>query len=755
MLINQALKAGTGAQIKVSSPDSLVQVKMDLRQTVPDRKIIERLLNTAKRFATGDSSNGKWRIGRACAEKVISLAKNNDLRNLRNEAMFFNSWYLFAQNRYKEAIAGIKVIAESQRKWGESKEELITWTQLATQLTGQKEYLQERLNCFQQLKVLYAAQHDAVNSIGMDKEIADILLNQGKLDQAEALLLKVIGAYKAIHYKKLHYTYDLLASIERLRKNIDNDLHYRLEVVKSMEATGDYYYQTQYYTGLAAAYKNLKKYNLAEKYYDKALAAKNSVFYNYSYYYVVSSAAENLMFENKYEQAYALLNTKIKLNNPIDLKWDVQVNQAKGRYFLHKNMPSVAIYYFNKSAIKADSAYKYQNLAGYTYFSYIIRVSKAFTVLKQFREAVAILKRLSKIPTTLFDPYISSQYEQQLYILDSASRNFKGAFEHYRKYKGLLDTVNNVDKTRKIDSIQYAFESLGKDQELLLKVKNIANLTKISDLQKVKIRQSNIIQTMIIIGLVLLLGFSILLIRNNRLLNGQRVEISRKNQSLSLLNKKQGVLITEKEWLIKEIHHRVKNNLQIVISLLNSQSTYLNDDAALSVIRESQHRMQSISLIHQKLYQSESLARIDMFEYIMELTDYLKDSFCGQKEIDIDLQVEPVTLDVAQAVPIGLILNEAITNSIKYAFGPGQCGKVTITLDEPDAQSILISVADNGPGLSVDFDIDANMSLGMSLMKGLSRQLNGQLSVFNNGGLTISVLIPKEMPVEINEECEV
>ena len=131
-----------------------------------------------------------------------------------------------------------------------------------------------------------------------------------------------------------------------------------------------------------------------------------------------------------------------------------------------------------------------------------------------------------------------------------------------------------------------------------------------------------------------------------------------------------GDLLKDKEWLIKEVHHRVKNNLQMVISLLNSQSIYLNDEAAVVAIQESQRRMHAMSLIHQKLYQSENVGVIDMRAYINEFISYLKDIFETGSSIRFEQDVDPIKLDVGQAVPVGLILNEVITNSIKYAFVP-------------------------------------------------------------------------------------
>ncbi len=187
-----------------------------------------------------------------------------------------------------------------------------------------------------------------------------------------------------------------------------------------------------------------------------------------------------------------------------------------------------------------------------------------------------------------------------------------------------------------------------------------------------------------------------------------------------------------------------------MISLLNTQSIYLENNEALEAIRESQHRMHSISLIHQKLYQSDNIALIKMDEYIYELIQYLQESFSTSKNIEMVIDIKPVSLDVAQAVPIGLILNEAITNAIKYAFGPKTAGQINVLLGEYGTETLALTISDNGRGLPSDFKIENCTSLGMCLIKGLSKQLHGEVKISSNNGLTVQLLMPRHSV--LNEE---
>jgi two-component sensor histidine kinase len=188
----------------------------------------------------------------------------------------------------------------------------------------------------------------------------------------------------------------------------------------------------------------------------------------------------------------------------------------------------------------------------------------------------------------------------------------------------------------------------------------------------------------------------------------------------------------------------VKNNLQIVMSLLNSQADSLQDQAALLAIQESQHRVQAMALIHQKLYQAEGMARIHMPAYIEEVVAYLTDSYRLEQGVCFYAEADDIELDVTQAVPLGLIINEAITNALKYAFPGGRAGRVVVALQRLDGASFRLTVADDGVGLPEGYDPSQSRSLGMTLLHGFSAQLGGQLTIASPPGLTITLQFQEE-----------
>lgn len=220
--------------------------------------------------------------------------------------------------------------------------------------------------------------------------------------------------------------------------------------------------------------------------------------------------------------------------------------------------------------------------------------------------------------------------------------------------------------------------------------------------------------------------------KTNIILQTQQEEINKKNNTLQNL-------VTEKEWLLREIHHRVKNNLHMVVGLLASQAEFLKSEEAVQAINNSQNRIQSMSLIHQKLYQSESLSVIDMPSYIFELTEYLKDSFEIRNSIRFILNIDSFTLPLSHSIPIGLIFNEAVTNAIKYAFPNQKHGIINISLKTTDHQNYTLIIKDNGIGLPDDFDPYNNPSLGIKLMHGLAADIEGQFLITNENGTKITL----------------
>ncbi len=188
----------------------------------------------------------------------------------------------------------------------------------------------------------------------------------------------------------------------------------------------------------------------------------------------------------------------------------------------------------------------------------------------------------------------------------------------------------------------------------------------------------------------------------------------------------------------------MKNNLQVISSLLNLQSGYIEDPAALQIFNESRHRVRSMALIHEKLYQSEDLSRIDFADYIQAVSSGLVASFARKSSnIRISVDVDNVMLPVDSAVPCGLIVNELVTNCFKYAFADRDAGEVRISMKRTDESNLQLSVSDDGAGFPKGIDFRNTESLGMQLVTTLAEQLDGTITMRNGVGTTFEITFPE------------
>ncbi|MBD2456440.1 PAS domain S-box protein [Nostoc sp. FACHB-87] len=202
--------------------------------------------------------------------------------------------------------------------------------------------------------------------------------------------------------------------------------------------------------------------------------------------------------------------------------------------------------------------------------------------------------------------------------------------------------------------------------------------------------------------------------------------------------------LKEKEVLLKEIHHRVKNNLGIVSSLLQMQCRRTQDTEAAAILRDSQNRIASIALVHEKLYRSADLANIDFAQYIPDLTTHLFDSYNVTSNcIKLKIQVNNASLDIETAIPCGLIINELVSNALKYAFPHQSTGEITVSLEQQDNYNLILIIQDNGVGLPQNFDPKHTKTLGIILVQGLVKQLRGTIEVNSQQGTEFKITFTK------------
>lgn len=297
--------------------------------------------------------------------------------------------------------------------------------------------------------------------------------------------------------------------------------------------------------------------------------------------------------------------------------------------------------------------------------------------------------------------------------------NPEAANRYHQQTSALQDSIFEVDKLQAVANMRVRYNTEQRERE-------VAEQKAINQQQRQLIWVTGI-------GLLLLLALVIAIAfgyrnkqRSNRLLATQRNALEQSDKDKALL--------------LKEIHHRVKNNLQVISSLLYLQSRNINDPVALEAVKEGQNRVQSISLIHQKLYQTEDLGAITVNEYLPQLIKHLQTTF-GTSTVDVQLSIEPAdtSLDIDTAVPFALMVNELVTNAFKYGQPADGEGQINIQLEPGKDNGYRLTISDNGPGLPTDFDLKKTRSLGMRLVRELCKQLRGSLQFESKNGARFTV----------------
>ena len=320
------------------------------------------------------------------------------------------------------------------------------------------------------------------------------------------------------------------------------------------------------------------------------------------------------------------------------------------------------------------------------------------------------LKILASQEGNLLQKVGATEYLGKAY---AAQNNYKAAFETQEKWRVLYDTLSNQNGKNNVASLQTKFETAQKEAQIKeLDYKNEA---------KTKQLLYAIIGLLVLGGL---LGLSIYLYRNLQK-NKEKVEAQSKQLST----------------LMKELHHRVKNNLAIVSSLLSIQSDRLEDENAAKAVREGQLRVQAMSLIHQRLYKTEDVTTINIKNYLSDLTESLMEAYGHTPDnFDLQINVDKPEMDVDLAIPIGLIVNELVTNSFKYAYEGIK--KPSLIINLKNDKDLTLQVQDNGIGFD-EKEMDKKDSFGKELIKGLSNQVRGKCKFVSMNGTYFELSIQK------------
>ena len=334
--------------------------------------------------------------------------------------------------------------------------------------------------------------------------------------------------------------------------------------------------------------------------------------------------------------------------------------------------------------------------------------------LGDFVQAKKYLTDALEIAEDQSDSWEKSEALLRLSRVYEMQNDLRKSLDYYQQHITLKDSLFDLEKSNQLFELQTLYDTERKNNE----IENLAANNKIQTLQLSQSQQERNLFVGLTVLALILVSF---LVYNQR-------QKQKANQALQKA-------VSEKETLLKEIHHRVKNNLQVISSLLNLQSKYVEDQSAIDAVKEGQNRVKSMALIHQKLYQEDNLTGITISDYIENLAESLYSSYGVDRDrIDLNLSVEKLNLDVDTTIPLGLIINELISNTLKYAFPEDRTGQLSISLKQSES-CLMLLVKDNGVGLPEDLNWKKSPSFGLKLVSALAENSKPRLRSIMKKGL--------------------
>ncbi|HMP99545.1 MAG TPA: histidine kinase dimerization/phosphoacceptor domain -containing protein, partial [Cyclobacteriaceae bacterium] len=476
--------------------------------------------------------------------------------------------------------------------------------------------------------------------------------------------------------------YNNLGIIYRRTKRYNDAISTYRKAIKILDVNSNDRRLTNLYINIANAYSSLKQYDSVAHYFNKVLSFTD-------------------FYQDKYNSYYAY--------------------NGLGILSFEENRLADAKRYFRPVAL--DTSIEDDNLK-ITAFGYLGAIS---TIEKNFGEAERYFNEAMKFNDEERFPDQAKGFYGQLVAFYEAKLDFKTALIYLKKYNELNDELLNNEVIDRTAEWEERYKTQEKEKEIMALRFTNQQAALLAE-QRNNERNIFIVSTFFLALLAVVIGF---LYQSRK----------RANQLLTQKNEVVQKTLKEKELLMKEIHHRVKNNLQVVSSLLNMQTYFIADQQASAAVMESKNRVYAMSLIHQSLYQTDDVTEVNIAEYFEQLLANLESAYQdGTKDIEIQTDIQELAVDVDIAIPLGLIVNELVSNAYKHAFKNRTSGFIKIDF-QLIAGNYHLKVADDGEGNKGD-KLERKKSLGMVLIQDLSRKLKAELRIETLHGVSTSMIFP-------------
>ncbi len=500
-----------------------------------------------------------------------------------------------------------------------------------------------------------------------------------------------------------------LAILYKDRGLYDKALDHAFYAARAHERSGNRQALASAFNTISLVYLKLQDRDQALSYARKALSLRKAIGYQKGIAQSYTNLGEIWLALNQYDSALASLEQAYQLKNSLgDLHSVASTLNNLGNLYQRQGRYDEALRYYEESLRTKDQSRDLQGLA--VTWNNVGRVQ----VRLSLPEAHASLLRAEQlIRQTGMLEELSDNLRMQADLLRQKSR-FADALVVTQELMLVKDSLLNKQKADVMTDLLVKYESEKKEQEIALLRERDRVVQSELTLRKYQVYA-------LLVGLILVAAIAFLVYRNLRLARESRNRIS---------------------LLLKELHHRVKNNLQLLSSVFGLQSQYLNEPAAILAVRSSESRVNAMALIHKKLYDGTMERSVSLREYVAELVQYLMKAYdFSEQELNVTLDIPPVEVDVDKAIPIGLIVNELVSNSLKYAFPDKAGAAITVAFRMQD-DKMELEVRDNGKGLATGPEAKAPQSFGLRMVNLLVRQLKGRYEVDSRSGTAYTLTLP-------------
>ena len=512
------------------------------------------------------------------------------------------------------------------------------------------------------------------------------------------------------------YALTLLAKVSRESGDLSRAIELSIQGLNVSEKNQEIDGQGYYVTELGNLYTELQQFDQAKEYFEKAYEISRQINFPIAEAVSLRNLAENALETNNTAIAIEYLQKAIIIDstNSYNIGLSRSLRNMGHAYENQGAQEKAKEYYLQSYALvkgtdnKVDLCDLHQALAKIYLEENQLNLADYHT-----QSAGALVEKIKSL---------KSRAEQALLESISAEKkgDIKGALKWNKEYNSIYKNLINDKISHQITGLNIKYESDKKAREIeLLNTQN--------ELSEIRLEASNRRNIGLGIGLSLLGVLSFLLFNQSKKIKNQNHLIQ--------------IALNEKDTLLREIHHRVKNNLQFISSLLNLQSKHIEDKKALSALQEGQNRVKSMALIHQNLYQEDNLTGVEVKAYFEKLTSSIFDSYNISKEhVGLTMDIDAINLDVDTVIPIGLIVNELVSNSLKHAFTHQEKGLISVRLKESN-NKLIIEISDNGKGIDMNNKEILNSSFGYKLIKAFESQLDAELVISGDSGTKVTMHI--------------